>query len=377
MCQRSGGRGRSPTASAPEPPEGLGLPGSAEGQPAGRAAGTFELARHATASDVDPASVENVQQAVERLNRDYSTVEPAVLLARVQQRLWQVDQPVRGRVTLAQYRDLLEAAGWLHTLLAALHYDLGDREAADVSRNAAFYLGRESGNIEIEAWAFETPAYITLFDGRARDAVDLCVAGQRVAPPTSWVFVALNMQEARAWARLGDRRAAEKALLRGTAALDRLPEPENPDNHFVFDRAKFAYYASTTYAWLGMPKHTERYAAQVIRNSGDPHSGHYWPGRMRGAHFDLGLALAKRGRPDEASNEGLQGFAGFTPRTWVLRRAADLDRALTPYRDVGEVQDFHELYIDARRAAGTTPWRKTGKRQDQFRRRGSRTTSQR
>jgi transcriptional regulator with XRE-family HTH domain len=350
-----------------EGPERLGLPGEEETKPAGRSTETFDLARCATAPDVDPASVDNVHHAVERLNRAYSTVEPGPLLASVQQRLWQVDQLLRGRVTLDQHRDLLEAAGWLHTLLAALHYDLGDREAADVSRNAALHLGREIGNAEIQGWAFETPAWITLFDGRARDAVDLCVAGQQVAPPTSWAFVALNMQEARAWARLGDRRAAEQALLRGTAVLDRLPEAEHPDDHFVFDREKFAYYASTTYAWLGMAKHTERYATEVIRNSGSPRRRNFWPGRVRGVHFDLGLALAKRGRPDEASNEGLQGLTDYTPRTWVLRRAADLDRALAPHRDVREVQDFHERYIDARRDQGDTTvraavWRGAWKR---------------
>lgn len=111
------------------------------------------------------------------------------------------------------------------------------------------------------------------------------------------------MQEARAWARLGDQRAAEQALLRGTSALERLPEPKHPDHHFVFDTDKFAYYAATTYAWLGMAKRTENYALQVIEANRDPRRPNFWPGRVRGALLDLGLVLAKQGRPDEAGHD--------------------------------------------------------------------------
>jgi hypothetical protein len=202
------------------------------------------------------------------------------------------------------------------SLIAVLHYDLGEREAAEVGRDAALHLGQEAGNPEVQAWAFEAPAYFAIFEGRPRDAVDLCLAGQQLAPLDSSVFAALNMQEARAWARLGDR---------------------------------FAYYASTTYAWLGMPKETGKYADEVIRNNQDPSRPNFWPGRVRGAHLDLGLALAKQGHADEAAAEGLLALADYVPRTWILRRARDLDQALRARGEVREVKDFHQHYITARR----------------------------
>jgi tetratricopeptide (TPR) repeat protein len=260
-------------------------------------------------------------------------------------------------MTLDQHRQLLDAAGWLHILLSVLHYDIADREAAEASREAALRFGQESDDAEVQGWAFEAPAYFALFDGRARDAVDLCVAGQQVAPAASSVFVALNMQEARGWARLGDRRSAEQALLRGGAALERRPEPAQPDHHFEFDTDKFAYYASTTYAWLGMAKSAEKYALQVMESSNDPRRPNFWPGRVRGAHLDLGLALAKQGRPDEAAHEGLEALEGYPPRTWLLRRAADLNQALTEYADVREVREFDEQYLLARHVgAPKTDW---------------------
>lgn len=338
-------------------PEELGISAATEEIVAGRAAETFELATHATASDLDQGAVDTLVRAVDRLSREYSTVPPGVLLSRVQQRLWQIDRLLGGRLTLEQHRRLLDTAGWLHILLSVLHYDIGDREAAEASRDAALRFGQESGDAEVQGWAFEAPAYFALFDGRARDAIDLCVAGREVAPPSSSVFVALNMQEARGWGRLGDQRAAEQALLRGAAALERLPEPKHPDHHFVFDTDKFAYYAATTYAWLGMAKNTENYARQVIEANKDPRRPNFWPGRVRGAHLDLGLVLAKQGRPDEAGHLGLEGLRGNPPTTWILRRAADLSQALIGHADVREVKDFDEQYLLARNnAEPKTDW---------------------
>ncbi len=340
-----------------QPSEELGLPTATEDVVAGRASETFDLAMRPTASDLDQTAIDALDRAVDRLSREYSTVPPRVLLSRVQQRLWQIDRLLGGRMSLTQHRQLIDAAGWLHILLSVLHYDIGDREAAEASRDAALRFGQESGDAEVQGWAFEAPAYFALFDGRARDAIDLCVAGREVAPPSSSVFVALSMQEARGWGRLGDQRSAEQALLRGTAVLERQPEPKHPDHHFVFDTDKFAYYAATTYAWLGIAKSTENYALQVIEANRDPRRPNFWPGRVRGAHLDLGLALAKQGRPDEAAYVGSQGLRGDPLTTWILRRAADLSQALNEYADVREVQDFHEQYLLARHnAEPKTDW---------------------
>src|SRR5207249_6071518 len=115
--------------------EELGLPPPGDAPVAGRAGDTFELARHAGATDLDPAALESLERTVDRLSREYSSIPPTILLPRVQQRLWQVDQALRGRTTLSQHRQLLEASGWLHLLLSILHYDVGDREAAEASRD--------------------------------------------------------------------------------------------------------------------------------------------------------------------------------------------------------------------------------------------------
>jgi hypothetical protein len=155
------------------------------------------------------------------------------------------------------------------------------------------------------------------------------------------------VQEARAWARLGDRRETRAALERGARELTGLPTPEHPGHHLVFDPGKWHFYSATCYAWLGMSGPAEEHAREVIRQCGDGR----WSTRYANTHIDLGLARVNRGEIDGAAEAGQRALAVFdTPPTATLWRASDLDRALDPYQDVAEVRDWRERYTLARRA---------------------------
>jgi transcriptional regulator with XRE-family HTH domain len=99
-----------------EAPADLGLPSPTSGPLPGRASETYELARHASVSEVDTAALDDLDRAVDRLSREYSTSPPAALLTAVQQRLWHIDHLLGKRLTLDQHRRLLDSAGWLHVL---------------------------------------------------------------------------------------------------------------------------------------------------------------------------------------------------------------------------------------------------------------------
>ena len=75
--------------------------------------------------------------------------------------------------------------------------------------------------------------------------------------PHSAVAVQLAAQEAKAWARIGDRRQTEVALDRGRRLLDSMPYPENLDHHFVVDPTKFGFYAMDCYRMLADDKVAE------------------------------------------------------------------------------------------------------------------------
>jgi Helix-turn-helix domain len=182
----------------------------------------MELARLAEASDVGADALASVERAVERLRRAAGG-PPESLLPAVRAQRRYVGTLLDGRLTVAQRRRLLAAAGWLSVVLARLHFEAGERDAAEASRDAALRLARQAGNAELVAWALEAGAWWALVDGRLREAVELARAGQDRAPPASAAAVQLALHEAQAWRQLGDRDEAEGALRHAALLRGMLP----------------------------------------------------------------------------------------------------------------------------------------------------------
>jgi transcriptional regulator with XRE-family HTH domain len=177
----------------------------------------MELARRAEASELGAAALAGVERAVARLRQAACATPPRELIPAVRVQLRYVGRLLEGRLTLGRHRRLLVAAGWLSLLLARLHFDAGDREAAEPGGDTALRLARQAGHAELAAWAVEALVSWALVDGRSRDALDLARAGQDLAPPASAAAVQLALDEAQAWASLGDRDQAAGA--RRLAAL--------------------------------------------------------------------------------------------------------------------------------------------------------------
>jgi len=183
----------------------------------------MELARLAEASDVGADALASVERAVERLRRAAASAPPGSLLPAVRAQRRYVGKLLAGRLTVAQRRRLLGAAGWLSVVLARLHFEAGERDAAEASRDAALRLARQAGNAELVAWVLEAGAWWALVDGRLHEAVDLARAGQDRAPPASSAAVQLALHEAQALRQLGDRQEAEGALRQAALLRGMLP----------------------------------------------------------------------------------------------------------------------------------------------------------
>ena len=183
----------------------------------------LELARRVEASDVGEGTVAGVERAVGRLRRAAPGTPPAALVPTVRAQLGYVGRLLEGRLTVAQRRRLLEAAGWLSLLLARLHFDNGEREAAEANRDAAQRLARQAGNAELAAWTLEALAWWALVDGRFAEALELARAGQDRAPPASPAAVQLALHEAQAWTQLGEREEAEGAMRQAELTRAMLP----------------------------------------------------------------------------------------------------------------------------------------------------------
>ncbi|MFC4062372.1 hypothetical protein ACFOWE_29075 [Planomonospora corallina] len=313
--------------------------------------GTMELAQQLQASDVGNGTLEALAEAVDLLCRAYPVVPAATLRDRTQKRLAQITRLLSGRVTLDQHRELLVITGWLTALLGCVHYDLGEREEAETARRAAYEMGRQVGHGELMGWAYEMSAWFALVEGRYEDVVTSARMGQAAAGQSS-AMVQLTLQEARGLARIGDRREADKALTRGADILGRLPLPDNPDHHFVFDHAKWVFYAATAYTWLEDNDRAEEHARETIQMHTRPDGTSNAPMRVADAHIDLGIIHARRGNLDAAVEQGMAAFdIERRSLTDLVNRAGDLDRILRQsYRREALARDFHERYITARRA---------------------------
>jgi len=253
-------------------------------------------------------------------------------------------------LTLAQHGQLLVASGWLAALLACLQFDVGDREAAEASRDMAFQLGSEAGHQEVVAWSFELLAWFALVDHRFQDTVEFARTGLERAPNTS-AGVQLSVQEAKAWSRMGNRREAEDAMRRGATILAKLPVPAHPEHHFVFDASKLSFYAATCYTWLGETERAEEHARHVVAQCLEVPGQVRWPTRLAENRVDLGLIAVRRGQPDEAAHLGSRALGSERKSGSTLDRVAELDAVLMrDYADVPDARDLHEQYMMARQA---------------------------
>lgn len=312
--------------------------------------GTMELAQRLQGSDVGDGTLEALAEAVDLLCRAYPVVSAAALRDRTQERLAQITRLLSGRLTLDQHRELLVITGWLTALLGCIHYDLGEREEAETARRTAYEMARQVGHGELMAWSYEMSAWFALVEGRYQDVVTAARMGQATAGETS-AMVQLTLQEARGLARMGDRRAADKALTRGAAALARLPIPTNPDHHFVFDHAKWLFYAATAYTWLEDNDRAEEHALETIQTHTRPDGTSNAPMRVADARIDLGIVYARRGDLDAAVQQGMAALdIERRSLTDLVNRAADLDRVLQMrYRREALAAEFHDRYLAARR----------------------------
>ncbi len=122
--------------------------------------------------------------------------------------------------------------------------------------------------------------------------------------------VQLAAQEAKAWARIGDRRQTEVALDRGRRLLEALPYPANLDHHFVVDPTKFDFYAMDCYRHLAEDRMASTLAAEVIQASTDFDGTERAPMRLAEAKITLGVAAAREGDLDAAVHYGQQALTG-------------------------------------------------------------------
>ena len=313
---------------------------------------TLELTRLAGMSDIGTGTIEALHEATDLLCRAYPTTTAATLRNRAKKRLKQVHELLGNRTTIDQHRELLVIAGWIAALLGCVHYDLGEREEAEAARQAAYQWAKQAGHGELMGWAFEMRAWFSLVEGNYEQLLEAAQAGQQVTGTTS-AGVQLTLQEAKAWAYLGDRRQTDDALTRGAQLLGTLPPPAHREHHFAFDPAKYSFYASTCYAVVGDNSQAREHAHEVIKWHTRPDGTSNAPMRVAQARIDLGIVAARQGNLDEAVSYGKSAFE-FDRKSLadLVSRTSELDHIIQErYRGEQLAREFHERHQHATRLA--------------------------
>ncbi|MEV4453161.1 XRE family transcriptional regulator [Streptomyces mirabilis] len=270
---------------------------------------TLEIVSRLNRSDVDGATLDALRITTDRLCSEYPYMPSGQLIIEGRQWLRRVVELHTKSLTLAQHREVLALSGWLALLVGCVEYDMGDRHAAESTRRAALSLATEADHAEVAGWAHEMRAWFALTTGDYRGVISAAQAGGEVAPHHS-VAVQLAGQEAKAWARLGDRRQVEVALDKGRRLLEGMPHPENLDNHFVVDPAKFDFYSMDCYRLVGEDKLARTLAEEVLRAGTDFDGRERSPMRNAEARVTLGVTAAREGDLEEALIMGARALEG-------------------------------------------------------------------
>ncbi|RKS10029.1 helix-turn-helix protein [Nocardiopsis sp. Huas11] len=262
----------------------------------------LEFMRRAEASDLGTGTIDVLGAAVDQLCRDYPTAPGPVLRDRSKKLLKHALGLLERRTTLAEHRELLVHVGWLSALLGCVHFDVGDRLAAETARKMAHQLGDQAGHGEIVAWAYEITAWFALSEGRYQAVVAAAEAGRAHAGVSSG-GVQLLVQQAKATAKMGDPHA-HVLLVEAGNMLAQLPATDQPEHHFVFDPDKLTSHGATAYTWLGWDEAAGEYASEMA----DRYQREYRPMRLATARLNLGILAARRGALDEAVHLGEAAF---------------------------------------------------------------------
>jgi hypothetical protein len=272
--------------------------------------GTLEILARLRASDVSLSTLEALVITVDRLSSDYAHVPAEQLLDEGRDWLRRLTGLRDGRLTLAQHRDVLVLAGRLALLVGCVEYDLGQAGPAEATRQAALSLGREAEDLDIVGWAHEMRSWYALTRGDYRTAINAAQSGLNAVGRRHSVAVQLAAHQAKAWARIGNRREVETALDCGRATLEALEYPENPNNHFVVDPSKWDFYTMDVYRHVGEDRLAEMHAHEVLRTSVGPDGNVSKPMRAAEAHVTLGVVAARAGDIESALAEGELALAG-------------------------------------------------------------------
>jgi transcriptional regulator with XRE-family HTH domain/tetratricopeptide (TPR) repeat protein len=221
-----------------------------------------EFSEWAEATNIGSTTLEQLDEDVRRLARDYLNSPPLPLMLaalRVRNRVFTL---LEGRQHPTQTRHLYLVAGRLCGLLAWMAGDVGRHSEAETQARTGWLCAELAGADGLRAWIRATQSKVAYWDGRIQESARLADDGLRFAASDTAGALLAGLG-ARAWARLGSAGDAHAALARAEEEREHAGEDE-VGGLYGFSEAQQNYLAGSTYLWLGEPEQALRAADRAV-----------------------------------------------------------------------------------------------------------------
>ena len=215
---------------------------------------------------VDLAKLGYLEGEAEKLIRHNERRAPSEVATQACMLRRHIDEMIRAPQHPPFHQRLFVVAARLSGLLAALALDLGRAVSARLYAAEAYDLGSAAGSVDTQAWARANQSLVEYYQHRYHDALAFARAGQRLDPNGPHrVRLAIN-GEARALARLGDRRGAEEAIDRAMALVRRDPTSSVTESLSLGPYCEYraAANAATAYLSLGLVERVEGFGRLAL-----------------------------------------------------------------------------------------------------------------
>lgn len=283
----------------------------------------------AEASSVGPITLEQLDQDVRGIAKDYLTQPPMLLLRRTLQLRRRVFALLEGRLRPVQARELYVLAGRLCGLAAWMVGDLGYATEAATHARIAWLCADLADHPGLRGWVRATQSKLSYWDGRPRVSAQLAEDGLQQGLRDSGRVLLAGLA-ARGWARTGDPDRARDALTAVTAERERLTTPDEVGGVWGFSQAQQHYLAGTTRLWMHEPEQAARDADRAVWLYEIAEADERFYGAEALALLDSAIAHVLTGDVTEASHR-LAPVLELPPEkrnTLITSRAGDLRRAL-------------------------------------------------
>jgi transcriptional regulator with XRE-family HTH domain/tetratricopeptide (TPR) repeat protein len=297
------------------------------------------VAAYRKRAQVDPMTLEELDQDVERFALECLGVPHAELFPQVCDDWQQVERFLDARQSLKDRAHLTLLGGQLAYFLARLSFNMGDYAAARRHAVLAWQYAEDVGQPVLCASVRTLQGTIAFYAGQHRKALDLLQAAGAYNSPYNRSRIEANT--ARAYAVLGDRPRAERALEAMERHLVDLP-PQPGDSPYTAATAMSAL--ATTLACLGEGGAAEPYARRAVASYLAPGVRNILFEDRGNATLNLAASLVLRRQPEpvEAARLGIEAIAvPEVQRTETVRkRAVVLYGLLGRWPTISAVKDF-------------------------------------